>query len=267
MGMTWARAGCLVLVPDLIGMGERRQHPFATPADYPKPFSASQDYYFRYDLGIQLDLAGSSLMGWFVRDLMRGVDVLLAQPGIDKNKIAVVSEPAGGGDVAGVLAARLLADPDAPIRRLGLSAMAERGDAAAAGPAIEALSDPVSGGGGPPESATCLPRDTSRAIVGRVRLAATPSPAMASRAPTVNHVPKLEPIQSPKVGYRCQSRPYRNDPAMTVKRASTKTTSTNRRRRSSDMTGAPAAPSAAALGCTNTTTTNNEPTQMTPVTM
>src|SRR5262245_57252459 len=28
MGMTWARAGCLVLVPDHIGHGERRQHPF-----------------------------------------------------------------------------------------------------------------------------------------------------------------------------------------------------------------------------------------------
>ncbi|MGE3805918.1 MAG: hypothetical protein AB7K24_14695 [Gemmataceae bacterium] len=105
MAMTWARAGCLVLLPDPIGAGERRQHPFHTPADYPKEFPASQDYYFRYDLGIQLDLAGASLMGWFVRDLMRGIDVLLAQPGIDKSKIAIVSEPAGGGDVAGVLAA------------------------------------------------------------------------------------------------------------------------------------------------------------------
>ncbi len=28
MGMLWARQGCLVLVPDMLGHGERRQHPF-----------------------------------------------------------------------------------------------------------------------------------------------------------------------------------------------------------------------------------------------
>ena len=33
MGMTWARAGCYVLVPDHLGHGERRQHPFVTAAD------------------------------------------------------------------------------------------------------------------------------------------------------------------------------------------------------------------------------------------
>ena len=68
MGMTWARAGCLVLVPDHLGHGERRQHPF--------PASIPNDYHFRYDNGIQLHLVGESLMGWMVWDLMRGIDVL-----------------------------------------------------------------------------------------------------------------------------------------------------------------------------------------------
>src|SRR5262249_29960879 len=49
MGVTWARAGCLVLVMDQLGHGERRQHPFVTKADYARPFRADrQDYYFRY---------------------------------------------------------------------------------------------------------------------------------------------------------------------------------------------------------------------------
>ena len=67
MGMTWARAGCAVLVMDQIGHGERRQHPFRTAKDFGRPFRASrQDYYFRYDAGIQLHLAGQSLMGQMV---------------------------------------------------------------------------------------------------------------------------------------------------------------------------------------------------------
>ena len=42
--MTWARAGCLVLVPDHLGHGERRQHPFGSEGRH--------DYHGRYDLGI-----------------------------------------------------------------------------------------------------------------------------------------------------------------------------------------------------------------------
>ena len=34
MGMTWARAGCLVLVIDQVGYGERRSHPFNRDEDY-----------------------------------------------------------------------------------------------------------------------------------------------------------------------------------------------------------------------------------------
>lgn len=97
MGMTWARAGCLVLVPDHIGQGERRQHPFGEEGPH--------DYHFRYDSGVQLNLVGDSLMGWFVWDLMRSLDVLLAQKGADAKRVILLSEPAGGGDVAGVFAA------------------------------------------------------------------------------------------------------------------------------------------------------------------
>ncbi|MDA1013361.1 MAG: hypothetical protein O3A00_02785 [Planctomycetota bacterium] len=106
MGATWARAGCVVLVPDHLGHGERRQHPFVTESDFDKPFRvSSQDYYFRYDAGIQLHLIGDSLMGWLAWDLSRGVDVLLQQAGVDSQRIVMISEPAGGGDVAAVTTA------------------------------------------------------------------------------------------------------------------------------------------------------------------
>jgi len=106
MGMTWARAGCLVLVIDQVGYGERRAHPFHRAEDYPKPFPTSrQDYRFRYDSGVQLHLLGDSLMGWMVWDLMRGVDLLLARDGIDPQRIILLGAVAGGGDPAGVTAA------------------------------------------------------------------------------------------------------------------------------------------------------------------
>jgi len=106
MGMTWAHAGCAVLVIDQLGYGERRTHPFATEKDYAKTFPVSrQDYYFRYDTGLQLQLLGDSLMGWFVSDLSRGVDVLLARPEVDPQRILLLGGVAGGGDPAGVTAA------------------------------------------------------------------------------------------------------------------------------------------------------------------
>lgn len=106
MGMTWARAGCLVLVPDHLGHGERRQHPFRTAEDYPKPFRVGrQDYFHRYYVGTQLDLLGDSLIGWLAWDLSRGIDVLHARPGADKSKTILLGAVAGGGDPAGVAAA------------------------------------------------------------------------------------------------------------------------------------------------------------------
>src|SRR6185369_2224435 len=64
MGMTWARAGCMVLAIDQVGYGERRSHPFNRAADYAKTYATSrQDYFFRQDTGIQLQILGDSLMG------------------------------------------------------------------------------------------------------------------------------------------------------------------------------------------------------------
>ncbi len=106
MGMTWARLGCLVLVMDQLGHGERRQHPFRDQKAYPGAFRPSrQDYYFRYNSAMQLYLAGDSLMGWMAWDLMRGVDLLLARPGIDRERIILLGAVAGGGDPAAVTAA------------------------------------------------------------------------------------------------------------------------------------------------------------------
>jgi cephalosporin-C deacetylase-like acetyl esterase len=106
MGMLWARAGCLVLVIDQVGYGERRSHPFSRDADYAKPYKTSrQDYYFRYDTGVQLQLLGDSLMGWMAWDQMRGVDLLLSKDGVDPKRIILLGAVAGGGDPAGVTAA------------------------------------------------------------------------------------------------------------------------------------------------------------------
>jgi dienelactone hydrolase len=106
MGMTWARLGWLVLVMDLLGHGERRQHPFVSGDQYPKSFSVGrQDYYFRYNVGLQLQLVGESLIGWMVWDLMSGVDLLCSREGVDESRIVLIGSVAGGGDPAAVTAA------------------------------------------------------------------------------------------------------------------------------------------------------------------
>jgi cephalosporin-C deacetylase-like acetyl esterase len=71
LGMTWARSGTAVLIMDQLCAGERSQ-------SQPWP---RESYYGRYVLGNQLLLAGESLMKWMVRDLMRGIDMLLERPG------------------------------------------------------------------------------------------------------------------------------------------------------------------------------------------
>lgn len=106
MGVMWARQGCLVLVMDQLGHGERRQHPFVDASSYPTAYRTSrQDYFFRYMTSIQLYLAGESLVGWMAWDLLRGVDLLLARPGIDAGRMILLGSVAGGGDPAGVTAA------------------------------------------------------------------------------------------------------------------------------------------------------------------
>jgi hypothetical protein len=106
MGVMWARQGCLVLVMDQLGHGERRQHPFIDASSYPDRYAVSrQDYAFRYVSGLQLHLIGESLIGWMAWDLMRGVDLLLGRPGIDQKRICLLGSVAGGGDPCGVTAA------------------------------------------------------------------------------------------------------------------------------------------------------------------
>ncbi|MDR4459075.1 MAG: acetylxylan esterase [Nitrospirales bacterium] len=106
MGMTWAQQGCVVFVMDLLGHGERRQHPFVDPTDYGSSFRVDrQDYYFRSVLGMQLDMVGESLMGWMVQDVRRGIDLLWADPQIDRDRIIVIGSVAGGGDLAAVVGA------------------------------------------------------------------------------------------------------------------------------------------------------------------
>ncbi len=106
MGMNWARLGCMVLVMDQLGHGERRQHPFRTAKDFDGTFRVGrQDYYFRYNVAMQLHTIGESLVGWMAWDMMRGVDLLLSRPGIDKDRIILLGAVAGGGDPAAVTAA------------------------------------------------------------------------------------------------------------------------------------------------------------------
>lgn len=106
MGVLWARAGCYVLVPDQLGHGERRQHPFTSAMSFDKPFKAGrQDYYFRYNTGMQLHLAGESLIGWMANDMVAGVTLLLKKPNIDPQRIILLGAVAGGGDPAAVTAA------------------------------------------------------------------------------------------------------------------------------------------------------------------
>ncbi len=106
MGITWARQGCLVLVMDQLGHGERRQHPFVNAESWKGSFRPTrQDYWFRYVTGMQLHLAGESLVGWMAWDVWRGVDLLLARPGVDPERIALLGSVAGGGDPCAVAAA------------------------------------------------------------------------------------------------------------------------------------------------------------------
>ncbi len=95
LGMTWARSGAAVLIPDQLCAGERIQ-------SQPWP---RESYYGRYALGTQLLLAGESLMKWMVWDLMRSVDMLSDRPEIDPHRIVMLGAVAGGGDPAAVAAA------------------------------------------------------------------------------------------------------------------------------------------------------------------
>lgn len=112
MGMTWARAGCAVLVIDHLGYGDRVVHPFTKAEDYPAAKFAldRQSYYFRYDTALELSLVGESLVGCMAGDLRRGVTLLLEHAKCDPKRIILLGGVAGGGDpvaVAGALDERI----------------------------------------------------------------------------------------------------------------------------------------------------------------
>jgi cephalosporin-C deacetylase-like acetyl esterase len=95
MGIIWARAGCVVLVMDEIGYGDRIE-------TYPWD---RDNYNARYILGEQLYLAGSSLLTWMVWDAMRGIDLLCDRADVNRKEIILLGAVAGGGDPAAVTAA------------------------------------------------------------------------------------------------------------------------------------------------------------------
>ena len=88
MGIMWSQAGCAVLIIDQVGYGERFEtHPW------------DKEYInARYIEGEQIYLTGSSLLTWMVWDAMRGIDLLLEQPNVDKKEVVLLGAVAGGGD-------------------------------------------------------------------------------------------------------------------------------------------------------------------------
>jgi len=95
MGILWARVGCAVLIMDQIGHGERIQN-------YPWN---RDTYHSRAMIGMQMYLAGESLIKWMVGDIRRGIDLLLERGDIDPDRIILLGAVAGGGDPAAVAAA------------------------------------------------------------------------------------------------------------------------------------------------------------------
>jgi dienelactone hydrolase len=95
MGILWARAGCVVLIMDQIGHGERIQN-------YPWN---REPYHSRYIMGMQLYLVGESLLKWIVWDVMRGIDLLLERKDVNPDQIILLGAVAAGGEPAAVTAA------------------------------------------------------------------------------------------------------------------------------------------------------------------
>jgi len=95
MGILWARANCAVLIMDQIGHGERLQN-------YPWN---REPYHSRYIMGMQLYLAGESLLKWMVWDVIRGIDLLLERKDVNPDQIIVLGAVAAGGEPAAVTAA------------------------------------------------------------------------------------------------------------------------------------------------------------------
>ena len=87
LGITLCRKGYLVLMPDPLGQGERFSFP-----DLPK-FQNVREHNV---LNRRLIPAGDCVGAWRIWDAMRSVDMLLARPETDKERIVVTGNSGGG---------------------------------------------------------------------------------------------------------------------------------------------------------------------------
>ena len=95
MGELWARTGCVVLVMERPGYGERVE---TTPW-------YRQSYASRHTFTKQLFLVGESYSGWAAWDIIRSVDYLYERPEVDRQRIILLGSVAGGGEPSALAAA------------------------------------------------------------------------------------------------------------------------------------------------------------------
>ena len=95
MGELWARAGCVVLIPEWLGFGERME----TAPWY------RYNHISRFTFEKQLGVIGETHMGWLAWDLIRAVDLLFERPDVDRDRIILLGSVAGGGEPAAIAAA------------------------------------------------------------------------------------------------------------------------------------------------------------------
>ncbi|MBQ7695001.1 MAG: acetylxylan esterase [Lentisphaeria bacterium] len=86
LGITLCRKGYLVLMPDPLGQGERFSFP-----DLPEKNVREHNI-----LNRRLIPAGDNVGAWRIWDAMRSVDMLLARPETDKDRIVVTGNSGGG---------------------------------------------------------------------------------------------------------------------------------------------------------------------------
>ena len=94
-GEIWARSGCVVLIMERPGFGERAE----TNPWY------RQAYASRFTFTRQLYLVGENYSAWSAWDVIRSVDFLLQRPEVDPKRVIAIGTVASGGHVAGLAAA------------------------------------------------------------------------------------------------------------------------------------------------------------------
>ena len=91
-GQTLAKMGCVVVVPDPIGQGERWQF-----LDAPDSDEINENCCWQHNfLATQLLLCGEFFGSWRVWDAKRALDYLLSRPDVDPERIAATGTSGGG---------------------------------------------------------------------------------------------------------------------------------------------------------------------------